>query len=146
VLDYEEATEHDTIPILEHFALQLLDAGVQSDDAQLNAIARRFHEGIEENQDNGQFSWHLGMELFNLFMERREVPSLRILNRIRIPYRDDNRYVWEFEEFDWDKGVDYLSASQRQVRRKVSVIEMANEVTAKWPVTMRRRSGPVKPR
>ena len=128
VLDYEEATEHDTIPILEHFALQLLDAGVQSDDAQLNDIARRFHEGIEENQDNGQFSWHLGMELFNVFMERREVPSLRILDRIRIPYRDDNRYVWEFEEFDWDKGVDYLSASQRQVRRKVSVMEMANEV------------------
>jgi len=128
VLDYEEATEHATIPILEHFALQLLDAGVQSDDAQLNDIARRFHEGIEENQDNGQFSWHLGMELFNVFMERREVPSLRILDRIRIPYRDDNRYVWEFEEFDWDKGVDYLSASQRQVRRKVSVMEMANEV------------------
>jgi len=128
VLDYEDATEHDTIPILEQFALQLLDASVQSGDEQLNAIARRFHEGIEENQDNGQFSWHLGMELFNLFMERREVPSLRILNRIRIPYRDDNRYVWEFEEFDWDKGVDYLAASQRQVRRKVSVIEMANEV------------------
>jgi len=128
VLDYEETTEHDTIPILEHFALQLLDSGVQSDDAQLNDIARRFHEGIEENQDNGQFSWHLGMELFNVFMERREVPSLRILDRIRIPYRDDNRYVWEFEEFDWDKGVDYLSASQRQVRRKVSVMEMANEV------------------
>jgi hypothetical protein len=128
VLDYEEATEHATIPILEHFALQLLDAGVQSDDAQLNDIARRFHEGIEENQDNGQFSWHLGMELFNVFMERREVPSLRILDRIRIPYRDDNRYVWEFEEFDWDKGTDYLAASQRQVRRKVSVMEMANEV------------------
>ena len=101
---------------------------MQSDDAQLNDIARRFHEGIEENQDNGQFSWHLGMELFNVFMERREVPSLRILDRIRIPYRDDNRYVWEFEEFDWDKGTDYLAASQRQVRRKVSVIEMANEV------------------
>jgi len=128
VLDYEEVTEHATVPILEHFALQLLDASEQSDDAQVNDIARRFHEGIEENQDNGEFSWHLGMELFHVFMERREVPSLRILNRIRIPYRDDNRYVWEFEEFDWDKGADYLAASQRQVRRKVSVIEMANEV------------------
>jgi hypothetical protein len=128
VLDYQEPVEHDTIPILEKFALQLLDTGYQSGDAALNAIARRFHDGIEQNQDNNQFSWHLGMELFHLFMERREVPSLRILNRIRIPYRDDNRYVWEFEEFDWDQGVDYLAASQRQVRRKVSAIEMANEV------------------
>ena len=33
MLDYEEATEHATIPMLEHFALQLLDAGVHSDDA-----------------------------------------------------------------------------------------------------------------
>ncbi|MBI5042154.1 MAG: VWA domain-containing protein [Gammaproteobacteria bacterium] len=128
VLDYEEATEHDTLPILEKFALQLLDASYPSDDAELNAIAQRFHDGIEQNQDNNQFSWHLGMELFHLFMERREVPSLRILNRIRIPYRDDNRYVWEFEEFDWEQGVDYLAATQRQVRRKVSAIEMANEV------------------
>jgi hypothetical protein len=128
VLDYEEPVEHKTIPILESFALQLLDASVQSDDPELDALARRFHDGIEENQDNNQFCWHLGMELFNLFMERREVPSLRILNHIRIPYRDDNRYVWEFEEFDWDKGIDYLAASKRQVRRKVSIMEMANEV------------------
>ncbi len=72
-------------------------------------LPQRFHAGIEQNQDNNQFSWDLGMELFHLFMERREVPSLRILNRIRIPYRDDNRYVWEFEEFDWNQGIDYLA-------------------------------------
>ncbi|MFA7386630.1 MAG: VWA domain-containing protein [Thiohalobacteraceae bacterium] len=128
LLDYEEACEHDTIPILERFALQLLDPTETSDDAELNALATQFHEGIEENQDNNRFCWNLGMDLFNLFMERREVPSLRILNRIRIPYRDDNRYVWEFEEFDWDQGIDYLAASKRQVRRKVSIMEMANEV------------------
>ena len=128
LLDYEEAYEHDTIPILERFALQLLDSTETSDDAELNALAARLHEGIEENQDNNRFCWNLGMDLFNLFMERREVPSLRILNRIRIPYRDDNRYVWEFEEFDWDQGIDYLAASKRQVRRKVGIMEMANEV------------------
>jgi nitric oxide reductase NorD protein len=50
------------------------------------------------------------------------------LQNIRIPYRDDNRYAWEFEEFDWNTEVEYVPASQRQVRRKVSIIEMANEV------------------
>ena len=60
---------------------------------------------------------------------RRDVPSLRILNAIRIPYRDDNRFVWEFEEFDWDAhGAEYIPASQRQVRKYVSAMEMANEV------------------
>ncbi len=31
VLDYQEPTEHDTIPILERFALQLLDSSYQSE-------------------------------------------------------------------------------------------------------------------
>jgi nitric oxide reductase NorD protein len=70
----------------------------------------------------------MGMELFNLFSSRKEVPSLRILERIRIPYRDDNRFVWEFEEFTFDTIDEYVAASQRQVRKTVSVMEMANEV------------------
>ncbi|MEA3244419.1 MAG: VWA domain-containing protein [Pseudomonadota bacterium] len=128
LLEYEESAEHPTIPILEHFALMLLDASERSDDDELNALAERFHDDIEQQQDNNQFSWNMGVDLFNLFSARREVPSLRILDRIRIPYRDDNRFVWEFEEFDWDQGTEYLPASQRQVRRTVNVMEMINEI------------------
>jgi len=126
--EVEENAEHETMPVLEHLALMLMDSSVNSDDDEINNFAKLFHEGIEANQDNNQFSWNMGMDLFNLFAERRAVPSLRILERIRIPYRDDNRYVWEFEEFSWDVGFEYVPASQRQVRRQVSVIEMANEV------------------
>jgi len=124
----EEKVEHPTMLLLEHFAVMLLDASVDSDDKELNEIAQRFHDGIVDNQDNNNFCWHLGLDLFNLFSTRKEVPSLRILERIAIPYRDDNRYVWEFEEFSWDAEFEYVPASQRQVRRQVSVIEMANEV------------------
>lgn len=126
--DYEEEVEHPTMKTLEHLALMLLDDSVRSDDNALNLFAASFHEQIAERQDDNQFSWHMGVELFNLFAERREVPSLRILERIRIPYRDDNRLVWHFEEFDWHTETEYVPASQRQVRRQVSVIEMANEV------------------
>jgi len=70
----------------------------------------------------------MGLDLFNYFSARKEVPSLRILERIRLPYRDDNRFVWEFEELSWNVEYEYVPASQRQVRRQVSVIEMANEV------------------
>ena len=126
--DQDDEPEHPTMQILEHLALMLLDDSTGIDDAELTAFCQQFHEQIEKEQDNNQFSWHMGMELFNIFAARREVPSLRILERIRIPYRDDNRYVWEFEEFSWDQGVEYMAASQRQVRRTVSVIEMANEV------------------
>ena len=128
VLDIDEKTDHPTMPVLEHFALMLLDKDASSDDNELNAFAIKFHAEIEENQDNNQFCWGMGLEVFHLFQSRKNVPSLRILERIRIPYRDDNRYVWEFEEFTWDTEVEYVPASQRQVRKIVSVIEMANEV------------------
>jgi nitric oxide reductase NorD protein len=126
--EYEGKVEHATVLLLERMALMLLDATVKSDDDALNAIAQTFHHNIEENKDNNQFSWHLGMELFNVFAERKDVPSLRILQSMRTSYRDDNRYVWEFEEFDWEQGVEYIPASQRQVRKTVSVMDMVNEL------------------
>jgi nitric oxide reductase NorD protein len=127
-LKYEEESEHPTMKVLERVALMLLDSRVNIDDAELMTFCKQFHARIEKEQDDNQFSWHMGMELFNLFSSRKEVPSLRILERIRIPYRDDNRFVWEFEEFTFDTFNEYVAASQRQVRKTVSVIEMANEV------------------
>nr|MDA3870079.1 VWA domain-containing protein [Gammaproteobacteria bacterium] len=128
LIEKEADVEHGTMLVLEHIALMLLDSSVKSDSAELNDFVEKFHGEIEQRQDDNQFSWHMGMELFNVFAVRKEVPSLRILERIRIPYRDDNRYVWEFEEFDWNVELEYVPASQRQVRKTVSVIEMANEV------------------
>ncbi len=127
-MEWEGEVEHPTMQRLERLALMLLDENVQCDDPELNAFAEQFHSKIEAEQDNNQISWHMGLDLFNLFAARKEVPSLRILERIRIPYRDDNRFVWEFEEFTFDTMNEYVAASQRQVRKTVSVIEMANEV------------------
>ena len=123
-----EKVEHPSMPILVHLSLMLLDDSIASDDEELNKFAKSFHEGIEENQDNNKFCWNLGLDIFNLFAKRKEVPSLRILERIDIPYRDDNRYVWEFEEFTGDVEFDYVPASQQQVRREVSALMMAHEV------------------
>ncbi|WML90644.1 VWA domain-containing protein [Thiothrix lacustris] len=128
VAEYEGTVEHPTMLLLEHLALMLLDANVRGDDPELQQFAENFHANIAEKQDDPNFAWRMGVELFNLFTSRREVPSLRILERIRIPFRDDNRFVWVYEEFAWETGFEYVPASQQQVRRQVSVIEMANEV------------------
>lgn len=128
-VEYPGQPEHPTVAKLEHFAHMLLDAAVHSDDPRLNALAEKFHGNIEHNKLNSPFSWHLGMELFHLFAASKDVPSLRILESIRIPYRDDNRFVWQFEPFDWEQhGAEYIPTSQRQVRKYVSAVEMANEV------------------
>ena len=126
--EYEEPVEHETVPVLEKLALQLLDGRFTSDDEALNAFAEKFHADIEANQDDNHFSWMMGIELYNIFAGRKAVPSLRILERYRIPYRDDNRIVWHFEDIDWNKSFEYMAASQRQVRYKVSPLMMAHEV------------------
>ena len=121
--------EHSTIEVLENIALMLLDRGIRKgDDAQILSFISSFHDSIEANKHDNHFSWHKGIELFNIFAARKEIPSLRILESIRIPYRDDNRFIWEFEEFDWENSLEYVPASQRQVRKTVSAMEMANEV------------------
>ncbi|HHO58619.1 MAG TPA: nitric oxide reductase activation protein NorD [Thiotrichales bacterium] len=127
-LETDEPHEHESMPLLQHICLMLLDETATIDDADITGLVAKFHQQIDARQDDNQFSWHMGLELFNLFSTRKAVPSLRILERIAIPYRDDNRYVWEFEEFSWETETVYVPASQRQVRRQVSVIEMANEV------------------
>ena len=128
-VEHTESTEHPTVALLERFAHCLNDDKLSIGDAGLNRIAARFHSGIQVHQHDNRFSRELGLELFELLAERRAVPSLRILECIRIPYRDDNRIVWAFETFDReDRGVDHVPAWQRQVRKYVSAVEMANEV------------------
>lgn len=127
--DEDEHPEHPAMLELEHIAVMLLDDTVTTDDDEVATFVKRFHEEIADKQDDNNYSWHMGTELFNLYTSRKNVPSLRILERIRIPYRDDNRYVWEFAEFDWSQGgTEYVPASQRQVRRVMTIMEMANEV------------------
>ncbi|SGZ65514.1 Rubisco activation protein CbbO [Bathymodiolus thermophilus thioautotrophic gill symbiont] len=127
-LQHEEPAEHPTMVVLENFALQLLDDSVVGKDAQLNAFAKKFHAEIEANQDDNHFAWLMGIELYNLFAGKKAVPSLRILERYRIDYRDDNRIVWHYEDINWDMGVEYMAASQKQTRYKVSPLMMAHEV------------------
>lgn len=126
--EHEGDVEHPAMLELERIALMLLDPAISTDDAEVSTFVKRFHDEIADKQDDNNYSWHMGMELFNLFSARKNVPSLRILERIRIPFRDDNRFVWEFEEFDWETQTEYIAASQRQVRRVMNIMEMANEV------------------
>ncbi len=124
----EHPYEHRAMHLLEQVALALLDSSETTGDAEVDAIVERFHANIANNLDNTLFSTDLGLDLFNLLTRRRDMPSLRILEGLNIPYRDDNRFIWSAEEFSWEQDTAYLPASQRQVRKYVSVMEMVNEV------------------
>ncbi len=119
--------EHPSVRLLERTALALLDPGERSGDERIDAIVARFHADITARADDSRLSEGLGLELFGVLGARREIPSLRILEQLRIPHRDDNRFSWHFEELSWEAGGG-LSDAPRQIRRQVSAIEMANEV------------------
>ncbi len=123
----EAPAEHPALDLLERTALALLDPRESTGDDPIDALAVRFHQEIDARRDDNRFSYHMGLELYGILSVRREVPSLRLLEHLRIPYRDDNRYLWRFEELSWEGG-GTLSHAPQQVRRQVSAIEMANEV------------------
>ncbi len=131
-LQYENGLEHETVEQLELFARMLSDPELKADDAALNTLAEKYHANIEDNKHDNSFSWHIGLELFNVYAERRDVPSLRILESIRVPYRDDNRFIWHYDEADWSAGAEYIPASQRQVRKTVNIMEMVNELDCEF--------------
>ncbi|CAL1239142.1 nitric oxide reductase activation protein NorD [Candidatus Methylocalor cossyra] len=114
-----------TLAFLERLARALLDPGWVPDDPLMGEMAARFREEFQRRPDDNQLSWDLGVTLYHRLQGR--LPPLRVLEDLAIPYRDDNRFIWAFADHPWDE-VDYLPASQRQVRRKVSVLEMVEEV------------------
>ncbi len=120
--------EHEAMHLLESAAIALLDPEHRTGDEALDDLARRFHENVEAHAMDGAFTADLGRELYGIFSHRRALPSLRILESLNLPWRDDNRFVWDLEQFEWAQSTAYIPASQRQVRKHVSLMEFVNEV------------------
>ncbi len=119
--------EHRGMALIEAMVRHLLDPQARTGDPEADAIIARFHEQIPQRDLDTTFSRDIGLELFNLLSGRRDMPSLRILERLRVPYRDDNRLIWSSEEEDWYDTTAYLPHKE-QVRKYVSLMEFVNEV------------------
>ncbi len=115
------------VAFLEGLALALLDEEYRSEDALIRETAASFREAFAARPEDNRISWDLGVGLYHRLKARTAIPPLRLLEGLRIPYRDDNRYIWTFTESVWAQ-TEYASAGQPQVRRKVSLMEMIEEV------------------
>jgi len=103
----------------DRIALALLDPEAETDDP-IALWARAEMAGADLSE--ARISRDLGLELAHRLRDR---PFSAWRDGQGAPYRDDNRYIWEFEqEADWEKGF----APEQQVRKYVSVSEMVNEV------------------
>ena len=114
------------VGLLERLAYALLDENYHDDDGLIREMAVAFREGFAMRPDDNQLSWDLGITLYNRLGERGSIPSLRVLESMAIPYRDDNRYCWASDEIAWHEA-EYVPAP-KQVRKYVSAMEMVNEL------------------
>jgi len=115
---------HPTIAVLERFALALLDPAERIGDAKLDALAARFHAALEQGEN---ISLNLGRALADHLTAQKIMPSLRLLERIRLPWRDDNRFLWQPEHFDRLEMFGGAASGEAQIRRRVGLMEFINE-------------------
>ncbi|BAV34698.1 von Willebrand factor A [Sulfuricaulis limicola] len=119
------ATE-PVVGLLERLVYALLDENYHDDDGLIREMTAAFREQFANRPQDNRLSWDLGVMLYNKLGERGGIPSLRTLESMAIPYRDDNRYLWASDEIAWHEA-EYVPAP-KQVRKHVTTMDMVNEL------------------
>ena len=87
---------------LNRLARALLDERYQDDDSWINE-GRALFAAAQDRLDTNQTSWEIGVQLAHSLTQKK-IPFNARTDLLTAPYRDDNRYFWEFEEFDFNKA------------------------------------------
>ena len=120
---------HETMDLMMRMSHALLDPSYEDELEFIHTLAQEFRQQLDEKPNDNRIAWMSGIKFYNLIAKHAAIPSVRILETMPIPYRDDNRYIWEFaENLFVSEGQDYVPSNQQQVRKYVSAIDMANEV------------------
>lgn len=81
----------------------------------------------EPDLSTNQASWNIGVALSHSLAQFPLPEFNSRTDALRAIYRDDNRTVWESEAYDEIEALD-ATWGPKQVRKKVSVMEMVNEL------------------
>ena len=85
----------------------------------------------EADLTSNQISWNIGIALMHT-LALIPLPEFNVRTDVlRAIYRDDNRTVWESEEFDLDNALE-ATWGGKQTRKKVSLMEMVNELNNEY--------------
>ncbi len=96
------------------------------DDGPLVVEGRRLFAQARDEWTENRISWEIGAQLASM-LARIAPPFQTRTDLVEAPYRDDNRYVWEFDELMDGEGAETLPWLERQVRRNVNLMEFINE-------------------
>jgi hypothetical protein len=111
---------------LNRLARALLDGTYRDDDPWIARARALFREAAGRLESHA-VSVDIGLALAHALSAKR-IPFNPRSDVLAAPYRDDNRYFWEFEEFDLEKAAGAGYETVQQVRRHVSLMEFVNEV------------------
>jgi hypothetical protein len=111
---------------LNRLARTLLDETYRDDDPWI-VEGRLLFAQAADRLDTNRTSWDIGVQLAHAFKDKRIAFNPRT-DLLAAPYRDDNRYFWEFEEFDFGKSIAAGYQTERQVRKHVNLMEFVNEI------------------
>jgi len=113
---------------LNRLARALLDGSYQDPDPWIAQGRALFQDAVAANRlDDNRMSWDIGVTLAHAFHTKRLAFNPRT-DVQTAPYRDDNRYLWAFEEFDFQQAAGAGYDRPQQVRKYVSLMEMIDEV------------------
>ncbi|UCH40595.1 MAG: VWA domain-containing protein, partial [Gammaproteobacteria bacterium] len=120
---------HPAAAILLRLSRALLDPDYSDAENWINDIVSRYRKLLAADAVDRPLLREFGIECFERIVETEKIPSLRLLQESIVPYRDDNRYFWDFDEAGL-AAADYERLPWRQPtqRKYVSVMEMVNEI------------------
>ncbi|NNE64534.1 MAG: nitric oxide reductase activation protein NorD, partial [Gammaproteobacteria bacterium] len=109
---------------------RVLLGGVDSDaPAFIVEQAAKFRNRLIENADDSRIAMEAGLTFYEYLTGFSEIPSLEMLQNRPVPYRDDNRFCWFFNQDSAENyDLDLNNFEQRQVRRNVDLMEMINNL------------------
>lgn len=83
---------------------------------------------LDAPQDN-TVSWDIGVSLAHSYRELVQGTSFQSRTDVQsAAYRDDNRYFWAFEGFDFERSIAAGYEPPQQVRKQVDLMEFVNEL------------------
>ena len=118
---------HEAVELMTRMSKALLDETCVDEPSFIVQQAKAYRSQLENDPYNSQIARDAGLKFYQLLAEHATIPSLRILENNPIPYRDDSRYIWAFDEEGLvAQGEDYVPEEYRQVRKNVELMEMVN--------------------
>lgn len=116
---------HPMMDLMLRMARALLDPEYRDELETINDCAAAYRVQLAQRPHDNRIAWLAGIAFYNAATAVVHLPNLRAMERWPLPYRDDNRFIWSYSTADARAE---CAAIQAQVRRKVSVMDMVNEL------------------